>query len=64
MDGHGATPEANKLLFLLFIPVGIKGWFSTFLKLRAFHTVPRVVVTPSTVKLFCYYFITVILLLL
>ena len=38
-------------------------WFSTFLTLRPFNTIPHVVVTPI-IKLFCYYFITVTLLLL
>ena len=39
-------------------------WFSIVLMLRPFNTVPHVVVTPPTIKLFHYYFITVILLLL
>lgn len=42
----------------------ISQWFSTFLILQCFNTVPRVVVTPPIIKLFYCYFLTKILLLI
>jgi len=41
----------------------VEQWFSTFLMLQPFNTTPHIVVTPI-IKLFHWYYITVILLLL
>lgn len=38
---------------------GLQKWFSTFLKLPPFNTVPQVAVTLPTIKLFFHYFKTV-----
>jgi hypothetical protein len=44
--------------------LALEQWFSASLVLRPFNAVLHVMVTPNHKIIFCYYFITVILLLL